>query len=110
MYDQSISDHELNNMRFTTKDNDNDRSSRNNCAVLWSSGWWFDACMCANLNGKNFNNGISPNWGGILWITSAWSTDRTRSLKTVTMAIRPRIGKHSFIDTLNTRFVPIQTF
>ena len=93
MYDQS-SAHNLNNMRFSTKDNDNDGSS-GNCASSWRSGWWFNRCMHANLNGQNHNDGITSCWNGILWYTNAWSTDCKRSLKTVTMAIRPRIGKHT---------------
>ena len=104
MYDQSFNGHELNNIRFTTKDSDNDGTG-GNCANYWSSGWWFNACMCANLNGKNHNNGIAPSWGGILWYTNDWSTDRKRSLKTVTMAIRPRIGKYTCINTLIATFI-----
>ena len=38
-----------NGMTFTTYDNDNDRYG-NNCAVQWSSGWWYNDCYRINVN------------------------------------------------------------
>ena len=91
MFDTGDSYVNLNNMRFTTKDNDNDEHSSVNCATSYDDrgGWWYNSCMNANLNGINYNNGIADSYrSGILWMSS-WSSDYYRSLKTVTMAIRP---------------------
>ncbi|XP_068102237.1 fibrinogen-like protein 1-like protein [Hyperolius riggenbachi] len=44
------------NMKFSTKDRDNDRWDRN-CAEEWKGGWWFDNCQSAVLNTD----------GNILW-------------------------------------------
>ncbi|XP_046861130.1 fibrinogen-like protein A [Xenia sp. Carnegie-2017] len=48
-----------NNMKFSTKDSDNDKYSSGNCAS--GGGWWYNDCSLSNLNGKNvhwsgFNN------------------------------------------------------
>ncbi|XP_062574227.1 ficolin-1-like [Saccostrea cucullata] len=40
----------LNNMKFSTKDQDNDLYSLN-CAIKFKSGWWHNACHCSNPNG-----------------------------------------------------------
>ncbi|KAH8282233.1 hypothetical protein KR054_006268, partial [Drosophila jambulina] len=31
-------------MQFTTKDRDNDRSIKFNCALYYYGAWWFDDC------------------------------------------------------------------
>ena len=46
-----------NGMNFTTKDNDNDKYSGGNCALLYdpkepSGGWWYTSC---------WGSGIAPN-------------------------------------------------
>ena len=55
--------HPLNNMKFSTSDNDNDRRS-GNCAAVYSSGWWYNNCRHINpnyqppyvyLNSNNYN-------------------------------------------------------
>ena len=40
-----------NGHQFSTRDRDNDGDASRNCAQLYSSGWWFDACTKSNLNG-----------------------------------------------------------
>ncbi|KYO18216.1 fibrinogen-like protein 1-like protein [Alligator mississippiensis] len=47
------------NMRFSAKDRDNDRSSHKNCADVHGGGWWFDSCYDVQLNRK----------GGLHWQT-----------------------------------------
>lgn len=92
MFDTGTSYYDLNNMRFTTKDNDNDESSSGNCVTYYGDrgGWWYNGCARSSLNGINYNNGIADSiFNGIYWKTSSWSEDIKRSLKTVTMAIRP---------------------
>ena len=40
-----------NGMKFSTFDNDNDRSSRRNCALnINKSGWWYNDCQHINPN------------------------------------------------------------
>merc|ERR1712025_900446 len=73
----------LNNQKFSTKDRDHDNCSCN-CGEFYDSGWWFNNCMPSNLNGINHDDGIAPNWKGIVWAYNGWSP--TTSLKTVTMA------------------------
>ena len=41
--------HPLNSMKFTTPDNDNDKSS-GNCATSSKSGWWHNNCHNINTN------------------------------------------------------------
>ncbi|XP_038120738.1 fibrinogen-like protein 1 [Culex quinquefasciatus] len=38
-------------MQFSTPDRDNDRDGNKSCAEFYRSGWWFNFCMEANLNG-----------------------------------------------------------
>ena len=38
-------------MKFTTYDNDNDRTD-GNCAVHWNSGWWHNNCYRINTNSQ----------------------------------------------------------
>lgn len=40
-----------NGMAFSTADADNDPALNANCAQVYSSGWWFEKCFKANLNG-----------------------------------------------------------
>ena len=39
----------LNGMKFSTPDNDNDKSS-GNCAASYKSGWWYNNCYYININ------------------------------------------------------------
>merc|ERR1712096_329910 len=39
------------NMKFTTRDKDQDVHTGVNCAISYTGAWWYEACHCANLNG-----------------------------------------------------------
>lgn len=41
----------MNNIKFTTLDQDNDLRSGVNCAIRTNAGWWHKSCSCANPNG-----------------------------------------------------------
>ena len=74
--------------KFTTLDNDNDKSPGENCAVTYHGAWWYNSCHESNLNGRYYN-GNNPTAGfadGIVWYGV---TGYHYSLKSVTMAIRP---------------------
>ncbi|XP_029290545.1 titin-like [Cottoperca gobio] len=85
-----------NNRAFTTPDRDNDRYPSGNCGAYYSSGWWFDACMAANLNGRYYVGRYKGVRDGIFWgtwqniSTEYYPTNDRHSFKTVRMMIRPR--------------------
>ncbi|XP_030629752.1 fibrinogen-like 2a [Chanos chanos] len=81
---------------FTTPDRDNDRYPSGNCGAYYSSGWWFDACMSANLNGKYYHKRYKGVRNGIFWGTwhnmssEYYPTNYRQAFKTVKMMIRPK--------------------
>nr|XP_023420878.1 fibroleukin [Cavia porcellus] len=80
---------------FTTPDRDNDRYPSGNCGRYYSSGWWFDACLSANLNGKYYHQKYKGVRNGIFWgtwpgMSDAQPNSYRSSFKRVTMMIRPR--------------------
>ncbi|XP_067861091.1 fibrinogen-like 2a [Heptranchias perlo] len=80
---------------FTTKDKDNDMYPSGNCGAYYSSGWWFDACMSANLNGKYYNKDYKGIRNGIYWGTWYSASSETlngyrHAFKSVRMLIRPK--------------------
>ncbi|XP_010893457.2 fibrinogen-like 2a [Esox lucius] len=81
---------------FTTPDRDNDLYPSGNCGAYYSSGWWFDACMSANLNGKYYHKRYKGVRNGIFWgtwhnmTTEAYPTNYRQAFKTVKMMIRPK--------------------
>ncbi|KAM4747495.1 fibroleukin [Rhinophrynus dorsalis] len=80
---------------FTTPDKDNDRYPSGNCGFYYSSGWWFDACMSANLNGKYYEKDYKGVRNGIFWGTWHGVSDEQLSsyrqtFKSVKMMIRPK--------------------
>lgn len=85
-----------NQKNFTTPDRDNDQYTSGNCGDYYSSGWWFDACMAANLNGKYYETRYRGVRNGIFWgtwhniSTESYPTHDRQSFKTVRMMIRPR--------------------
>ncbi|KAJ8268952.1 hypothetical protein COCON_G00115590 [Conger conger] len=81
---------------FTTPDKDNDMYPSGNCGAYYSSGWWFDACMSANLNGKYYKEKYKGVRNGIFWGTwhnmtqEYYPTNFRNPFKTVKMMIRPK--------------------
>ncbi|KAI4897825.1 hypothetical protein NFI96_007262 [Prochilodus magdalenae] len=81
---------------FTTPDKDNDMYPSGNCGAYYGSGWWFDACMSANLNGKYYKKKYKGKRDGIFWSTwhnltsEYYPTSYRQAFKTVTMMIRPK--------------------
>ena len=69
-----------NNMAFSTKDRDNDRSA-NNCAVYYTGAWWYKYCHTSNLNGKY---GQATGSRGPRWQTFSYD-----SLKFTDMKLKP---------------------
>ena len=49
--------HPLNGMKFSTPDNDNDKSG-GNCAAIYKSGWWYNNCYHINMNRQPPNVGL----------------------------------------------------
>ncbi|XP_062990269.1 fibroleukin [Elgaria multicarinata webbii] len=80
---------------FTTPDKDNDRYPSGNCGSYYGSGWWFDACFAANLNGKYYHKKYKGIRNGIYW--DSWpgaSSDNMNSyrqpFKKVKMMMKPK--------------------
>ncbi|KAM4701759.1 fibrinogen-like protein 1 [Discoglossus pictus] len=80
-------------MPFSTFDADHDRFLNGNCAQENKSGWWFNRCHTANLNGVYYRNGnySGEDDNGIVWSTwhGLWY-----SLKFTAMKIR----RPTFLD------------
>jgi len=85
------------NRAFTTPDRDHDRYPSGNCGMYYSSGWWFDSCLAANLNGKYYVGRYKGVRDGIFWGTwhnisaEYYLTNDRQSFKRVTMMIRPKV-------------------
>ncbi|KAM9622715.1 fibrinogen-like protein 1 [Trichechus inunguis] len=73
-------------MKFSTWDKDND-NYKGNCAEEDKSGWWFNRCHAANLNGLYYKGPYTADTdNGVIWYTwHGW----WYSLKSVVMKIRP---------------------
>ncbi|CAC5374032.1 Fibrinogen-like protein A,Ryncolin-4,Angiopoietin-related protein 7,Angiopoietin-related protein 1,Ficolin-3,Ficolin-1-B,Techylectin-5A,Ficolin-2,Ryncolin-1,Tenascin-R,Fibrinogen-like protein 1,Angiopoietin-1,Fibrinogen C domain-containing protein 1-A,Tenascin-N,Ryncolin-3,Tenascin,Fibroleukin,Fibrinogen C domain-containing protein 1,Fibrinogen gamma chain,Ryncolin-2,Fibrinogen beta chain,Angiopoietin-related protein 6,Techylectin-5B,Angiopoietin-related protein 2,Angiopoietin-2,Ficolin-1-A,Fibrinogen gamm len=72
-----------NGMKFSTKDQDNDKKSRD-CAKLAKGGWWYADCHDVNLNGV-YKTGKTSNWDVVSWNKIQGST---YSMKFARMMIR----------------------
>ncbi|KAK3740415.1 hypothetical protein QZH41_009480 [Actinostola sp. cb2023] len=74
-----------NNMKFSTKDRDNDRKPFSSCAVMYNSAWWYNNCLYSQLNGPYLNGTTKKK--GVVWFQ--WK-GYVYSLKRVEMKIRPQ--------------------
>ena len=74
--------HNINTMKFTTRDQDNDRSSNGNCAIPAyngrSGGWWYN--WCAHIFPNN-----QYNYKNTIWLNGQWHL-----LPFIEMKIRPK--------------------
>ncbi|CAL4108361.1 unnamed protein product [Meganyctiphanes norvegica] len=75
-----------NGQAFSTHDRDNDAASSRSCASIYKSGWWYDSCALANLNGEPHRGTATKKYHGIRW--NQWRGSEY-SLRGVTMKIRP---------------------
>ncbi|XP_055077963.1 fibroleukin [Periophthalmus magnuspinnatus] len=79
---------------FSTSDRDNDRYTAGNCGQYYGAGWWFDACLAANLNGHYYRGRYSGVTNGIYWgtwyILTDGRTGERYSFKRVEMKTRPK--------------------
>ncbi|XP_062597265.1 angiopoietin-2-like [Saccostrea cucullata] len=72
-------------MKFSTKDQDNDKDS-GDCATYWKSAWWFKACFYTNPNGQ-YTNRETTGWKYIVWYF--WKKSNF-ALKNIRLMIRPK--------------------
>ncbi|XP_026065418.1 fibroleukin-like [Carassius auratus] len=81
---------------FSTPDRDNDMYPSGSCGAYYESGWWFDACMSANLNGKYYKTKYKGKRNGIFWGTwhnqtsEYYPTNYRQTFKNVKMMMRPK--------------------
>ncbi|XP_062583097.1 fibrinogen C domain-containing protein 1-B-like [Saccostrea cucullata] len=50
-----------NGMKFSTKDQNNDKMSYGNCATDRHGAWWYNNCYLSHLNGQYGHSGVSGN-------------------------------------------------
>ncbi|XP_019643095.1 PREDICTED: uncharacterized protein LOC109484279 [Branchiostoma belcheri] len=75
---------DLNLMKFSTYDNDNDNLADGSCAVRFHGAWWYNACGESNLNGEY---GSTEYGKGVVWKTFRGMRE---SLKFTEMKVRPQ--------------------
>ncbi|KAL2102446.1 hypothetical protein ACEWY4_001614 [Coilia grayii] len=81
---------------FSTPDSDNDMYAAGNCAAYYGAGWWFDACMSANLNGRYYRRNYRGVRNGIFWGTwpnathEFYPTGFRQAFRAAKMMIRPK--------------------
>jgi ficolin len=71
--------HNINGMKFTTKDQDNDNRASESCSKRYKGAWWYNDCHWGNPNGQYNNTNFAE---GITWI------DQNYSLKFMEIKIR----------------------
>lgn len=57
------------NQAFSTKDRNNDKSSRaeQSCAQYFQGGWWYESCHLSNLNGEYLKGTHLTKGKGLIW-------------------------------------------
>ncbi|XP_061176991.1 angiopoietin-2-like [Saccostrea echinata] len=78
-----------NGSHFSTKDQDNERSSRN-CATQYHGAWWYWDCLNSNLNGVYAQSPVS-NWNHPVW--QHWRSN-TALQKTMMMIRHTKLYQH----------------
>ena len=78
-----------NKMAFSTKDRDNDQSSKQDCAMRFKGAWWYSSCHESNLNGLYHHGPHQTYADGVNWLT--WKGFQY-SAKRAEMKIRPADG------------------
>ena len=73
-----------NEMKFSTKDHDNDVYNLN-CAVLHKGGWWYRHCHSSNINGPYLSGSHTSYADGVIW--SRW-LGHNYSLKVTEMKVK----------------------
>ena len=58
-----------NRQKFSTRDQDNDATGRENCAQTFKGAWWYAACHDSNLNGLYHGGPHSSYADGVNWNT-----------------------------------------
>ena len=56
-----------NGMKFSTKDQDNDKHPGGSCAISHNGGWWYNRCHYSNLNGLYLIGPHSSYANGVNW-------------------------------------------
>ena len=83
----SFSFSRLSNMKFSTRDADNDRSGTD-CAGEHKGGWWYQNCHTSNLNGLYLKGQHRKIPGGVAWLDFR---GYRYSLKRTEMKVKPII-------------------
>eukprot|EP00112_Aurelia_sp_Birch-Aquarium-sp1_P006493 Seg1716.15 transcript_id=Seg1716.15/GoldUCD/mRNA.D3Y31 product="Fibrinogen C domain-containing protein 1" protein_id=Seg1716.15/GoldUCD/D3Y31 len=80
---------DLNGMKFTTYDRDNDLHQSENCANTLRGGWWHKKCSAGNLNGLFPGYSEQPRHTEVLkWITWAQGSGVIRDISYTEMKLR----------------------
>ncbi|XP_069842889.1 ficolin-2-like [Dendropsophus ebraccatus] len=76
------------NQAFSTKDQNNDKSSRTerSCAEYYKGGWWFEACHYSHLNGEYLKGPQLIKGKGLIWYSFRGNY---YSLKSTEIKFRP---------------------
>ncbi|XP_015909066.2 techylectin-like protein [Parasteatoda tepidariorum] len=79
------------NMKFSTKDADNDLQINQHCSQKYKGAWWYNTCHTANLNGLYLRGKHDSFADGVIW--ESWKGYK-ESLDTTEIKIRSKNFKH----------------